>query len=69
MQENKIQQMINGLRILEPYATDKTLFGAENGLFCVYCLDEIDDADTISRLGELGWLANEEEPGCWEKFV
>jgi len=69
MPENRVQQMINALRIFEPYATQKTLFGAEHDLFYVYCLDEIDDTDTVSRLGELGWLQSNEEPGCWEKFV
>ena len=69
MPENRIQKMINALRILEPYAGPKTLFGAEHDLFYVYCLDEIDDEDTRQRLDALGWFPSTEEPGCWQKFV
>jgi len=70
MPENRIQKMIKALRILEPYAGPKTLFGAEHDLFYVYCLEgEIDDEDTRTTLADLGWFPSTEEPGSWETFV
>ena len=63
-EKNVVQQMIEALRILEPYAGTKTLFGAEHDLFYVYCLERELSADARCALDALGWFPNGGEPGC-----
>ena len=62
--------MIDALRILELYAGEKTLFGAEHDEFYVYMLDErAPTQDEQSALNALGWFVDDSEPGCWQTFV